>query len=439
MLKTLMQKALLGSLSVTLVACGGGKSNGSSTEGTANNIPVSISGENQNVIAGQTVNLDGSLSSDSDGDNLSYEWTIYSKPSGSKAQLSNINSVKPTFTPDLEGEYKIRLVVDDGTDKSLFDETVINATTTNSVPVANAGSNREANTYEIVYLDGSKSLDANGDRLTYSWSFVARPEGSNSVLENKDNKLSSFTPDTDGNYTVRLIVDDGQSSSIPDNVLITATTANSQPLANAGEDQVQFELSEIILDASDSSDVDGDQLYYQWSIQSAPDGSSIGLSGASSITTTLTPDLYGDYVFNLIVNDGQTDSLTDSVVVQVISPEQKQSYLADNLNAYLSSSSESSVNGYAQSGSKYTLTVKNNNSQTIDWTKFEARDADNSLFASTTDSGVLSNGSLTSEEISSIEITLSSSQRKPFTATFFWSDPLDEDKTFQTTLEFANN
>lgn len=233
-------------------------------------------------------------------------------------------------------------------------------------------------------------------------------------------------------------MNDGQVSSSPDNVVISATTANARPLADAGSDQVQFDLSDITLNGSGSSDADGDSLTYQWSIQSAPSGSSVALSGENSVTATLSPDLYGDYVFSLVVNDSSENSLSDSLTVQVIPPEQKSAYLANNLNAYVSSAASSSVNGYVQSGSQYTLTVQNNNSQTIDWTRFEVRDADGSVFVSSTDPSVLSNGSLTANERSSIQITLFSSQRKPFTATFYWSDPLAGNASFQTTFEFAN-
>lgn len=403
-----------------------------------NSVPVANAGVDQDVSTQTVVTLDGSLSSDADGDNLSYQWSIFSEPAGSNIQISEAASVKPTFTPDLDGQYQIRLIVNDGQDNSTFDEVIITSTTGNSAPVADAGNDRDVNTYDLVGLDGSKSSDANGDTLSYAWAFVSKPEGSSATLNNAINSFSDFTPDVDGDYTISLVVNDGQVSSNPDNVVITATTENAKPSANAGRDQMQFDLSDITLNGSGSSDADGDSLTYQWSIQSAPTGSSVALSGANSVIATLSPDLYGDYVFSLIVNDGTENSLSNTVTVQVLSPEQKSAYLADNLNAYLSMASSSSVNGYVQSGSQYSLTVQNRNSQTINWTKFEVRDANGSIFASTSDPSVLSNGSLTANESSSIQITLSSSQRKPFTATFYWSDPLTGIDAFQTTLEFAN-
>ena len=187
--------------------------------------------------------LDGSNSYDADCDILAYSWLLETKPNGSYSQLSNSDSVKLTLSIDVDGEYILKLVVNDGTDDSIGDTVIITANTENSAPIANAGLDMNVNTYQSVSLNGSNSSDANGDTLSYQWSFASKPNGSSSVLNNSNTELTDFTPDIDGQYTISLVVNDGQVFSNSDNVVITSTTANSTPIANAGNDQVQFDLN----------------------------------------------------------------------------------------------------------------------------------------------------------------------------------------------------
>jgi len=76
--------------------------------------PVAVPGGNQAVVEGDTVCLDGSGSYDGNGDELIYNWSIVSKPSGSNAELSNSNTVNPCFVADKPGAYVISLIVNDG-------------------------------------------------------------------------------------------------------------------------------------------------------------------------------------------------------------------------------------------------------------------------------------------------------------------------------------
>jgi hypothetical protein len=59
------------------------------------------------------VTLEGSGSSDPDGDTITYAWTFKSKPTGSAATLSGSTSAHPTFTADKAGNYVVELSVTD--------------------------------------------------------------------------------------------------------------------------------------------------------------------------------------------------------------------------------------------------------------------------------------------------------------------------------------
>jgi len=76
--------------------------------------PVAIAGVNQSVTVGATANLDGSGSSDANGDALSYTWSIVTKPEGSLTAIVNPASAQASLTPDLPGTYVVSLVVNDG-------------------------------------------------------------------------------------------------------------------------------------------------------------------------------------------------------------------------------------------------------------------------------------------------------------------------------------
>lgn len=63
---------------------------------------------------GGTITLDGSGSTDADNDPITYVWTIVSKPNASMATLTGQGTAKPTFKPDVMGDYTIRLEARDG-------------------------------------------------------------------------------------------------------------------------------------------------------------------------------------------------------------------------------------------------------------------------------------------------------------------------------------
>ncbi|MCX2743724.1 Ig-like domain-containing protein [Mangrovivirga sp. M17] len=85
-----------------------------------NNPPIADAGEDQEVIEQQTVNLDGSGSSDPEGDPITYSWMFASpdtspaKPAGSTASLSGANTSTPSFIADVPGTYSVQLIVNDG-------------------------------------------------------------------------------------------------------------------------------------------------------------------------------------------------------------------------------------------------------------------------------------------------------------------------------------
>lgn len=95
--------------------------------------PVANAGTAQNAITGKVVTLDGSGSSDANGDLLTYTWIIVSAPPGSTATLSSINSASTQFIPDLKGTYVFGLIVNDG--KLNSPQSTVTITTVDSVEI----------------------------------------------------------------------------------------------------------------------------------------------------------------------------------------------------------------------------------------------------------------------------------------------------------------
>ena len=116
--------SLVCSGALVFVGCDSGGTNGGSQPPTAD-ITVSSS----TVDAGTQVVLDGSASSDPDGDALSYSWSL-DTPSGSNASLSDPSAEKPTFTPDVGGDYVAGLEVSDGDATASSSETITAQTST---------------------------------------------------------------------------------------------------------------------------------------------------------------------------------------------------------------------------------------------------------------------------------------------------------------------
>ena len=297
-------------------------------DGTSSSLPdaVTLSGESDPVAeAGlaqtvfsvpQTVQLDGSGSSDADGDSLTFDWAFTSRPAGSQATLSNPTLVNPTFVADVLGTYTVQLIVNDG----LLDSSPATVTITadNIRPVANAGLDQSVvSVPQPVQLDGSGSSDADDDDLGFDWAFTSRPAGSQATLSNPTLVNPTFVADVLGTYTVQLIVNDGLLDSSPDTVIITVD--NIRPVANAGLDQSVVSVPQTVqLDGSGSSDADDDDLTYRWTLTFQPAGSQATLSDPTLVNPTFVADVLGTYTVQLIVNDGTVDSLPATVTITVL-------------------------------------------------------------------------------------------------------------------------
>lgn len=213
-----------------------------------NDPPVPNAGPDQYVTVGGLVTLDGSASSDPNGDALTYNWTMQA-PFYSQAFLSDSHAVNPTFTPDIPGTYYIYLTVDDGTEYSWMDEVKVYVGFT---AVANAGPDQYHSTgpSTLITLDGSVSHDSAGRPMTYAWSFTRRPIGSSATLSDPSSIHPTFTADFEGIYELSLqIYYNGYTNSLPDTVMVAVIT--NRPIAgllfNVIDAEYSKQLDRIIM------------------------------------------------------------------------------------------------------------------------------------------------------------------------------------------------
>ena len=194
----------------------------------ANSLPVAKAGATQNVVVGTSVTLDGTASTDANGDSLTYKWSLLYKPTGSLASLTSASSSKPTFTADTVGTFVVSLIVNDGkADSAEVSSTTVIAEALNAAPVANAGPAQTVLIGATVTLTGAASTDANADKLTYKWVLTTRPTGSTATLSSTSVVSPTFKADVAGVFVASLIVNDGKLDSAVSTVPISAVSTVS--------------------------------------------------------------------------------------------------------------------------------------------------------------------------------------------------------------------
>lgn len=281
-----------------------------------NEAPVASAGTNQSVLKGKLVTLDGTASSDPNRNILDFTWALVNRPQGSSAVLSSLTAIKPTFEADVAGTYVASLRVSDGRESSPLAYTTVVVSEMNAAPVAVASANQNVvlgPNGTTVILDGTGSTDANRDPLTFNWVLTTKPNGSVATLQPVDSPKPIFVADVAGLYVASLKVKDGQVFS--DNIAIstiTASVANSAPVANIAANQNVLTGALVTLDGTGSTDANRDPLTYDWVLTAKPTGSTAFLSDRSVPKPTFNADLPGTYVASLVVSDG---SLSSAVAV----------------------------------------------------------------------------------------------------------------------------
>lgn len=249
------------------------------TVAQTNGPPIANAGGPYSGYRNTPVVFNGSGSSDPDNNPLTYAWDFGDGTSGSGAT--------PSHSYVNAGNYTVTLVVSDGTLTSAPVSTGV--TITNRVPVANAGGPYSGYRNQAIAFNGSGSSDADGDALTYAWTFGDGTTGSGAT--------PAHVYTASGNYTVSLVVNDGFVDS--PSVTTTVAIQNRAPTANAGGPYTGYRNTPISFVGS-GNDPDGDALSFGWSFGDGTTG--------TGPTPTHSYTALGNYSVVLVTNDGESGS-----------------------------------------------------------------------------------------------------------------------------------
>ncbi len=252
-----------------------------------NQLPVAVAVGPATIAerSGPTVTLDGSTSTDADGEMLTFTW---SQTAGPTVALSSTTAMAPTFAlPEVTADttFTFKLVANDGTADSAAATVSVLVTNVDRAPTANAGVDVTSPGRVSLQLTAT-GADPEGDAITFAWTQVS---GTSAMLSNPATATVSIaTPNVAAAEDLVFRVTATANSLTATDDVTVHVLADQAPSVNAGADFPAAGRTLVNLSGA-ASDAEGDAITWAWSQVS---GTSVTLTGATTSSPTFTsPDI----------------------------------------------------------------------------------------------------------------------------------------------------
>jgi len=159
-----------------------------------------------------------------------------------------------------------------------------------------------------------KAIDANGDILTYQWS------ADGGTIKGEGSSITWVAPDTAGNYTIKVIVNDGKGGTATESTTIAVIYKPNQPptitsLTKDGsppEEENRVRQWITVTLQCNAQDPDGDKLNYLWRTTGGK------ISGEGNTVGWTSPGVPGDFTATVTVTDGRGGKAEASITFKVV-------------------------------------------------------------------------------------------------------------------------
>ncbi|WP_425331679.1 PKD domain-containing protein [Pseudoalteromonas viridis] len=278
---------------------------------------ITLAATEVNIRSGMEVVLDATGTSDPDEDSFTLAWTNLSAPEVVLSTDKVYTFIAPVVTETQTQIFEVTATDEYG---AISKHRVAVTIGENKPPVINiAEANIEVRAGVEFTLDASTTADPDGDTLSYSWLDLSG-DTSISIGNETTMKLKAGDDQVGQTLVYQFTAQDeyGAKSSqlvtvkVVENKAPQVTLIANATVVSAGQD--------IVLNASDSTDPEGDELTFSWEQVS---GISVEVSGSGAQMSVVAPSVDKNEAleFAVTVTDSLGASSTESIQVTVEQPE----------------------------------------------------------------------------------------------------------------------